>query len=68
MHFLATLMGDGRKDWREHCVPAPGPVVYRSARQGSYVSNSDSGIATFMARTDGAVYRVIEKIHEKAAY
>ena len=65
MHFLASLMGDGRTDWREHCMPAAGPVVYRSARQGSYVSNSDSGIATFMARTDGAVYRVIEKIHEK---
>ena len=68
MHFLASLMGDGRKDWREHCVSAAGPVVYRSARQGSYVSNSDSGIATFMARTDGAVYRVIEKIHEITAY
>ena len=67
MHFLATLMGDGRKDWREHSLSAAAPVVYRSARQGSYVSNSHSGIATFMARTDGAVYRVIEKIHEKAA-
>ena len=66
MHFLATLMGDGRKDWREHCGGAAGPpVVYRSARQGSYVSNSNSGSATFMARTDGAVYRVIEKIHVK---
>ena len=65
MHFLASLMGDGRKDWREHCGESAGPpVVYRSARQGSYVSNSNSGIATFMARTDGAVYRVIEKIHE----
>jgi len=26
MHFLATLMGDGRKDWREHCVSATGPA------------------------------------------
>ena len=65
MHFLSSLMGDGRTDWREHCVSPAGPVVYRSARRGSYVSNSDSGIATFMARTEGAVYRVIEKIHEK---
>ncbi len=68
MHFLASLMGDGRKDWREHCGSSAGPVVYRSARQGSYVSNSNSRIATFMARTDGAVYRVIEKIHEEPAY
>ena len=65
MHFLASLMADGRKDWREHCASPTGPVVYRSARQGSYVSNSNHGIETFMARTDGAVYRVIEKIHAK---
>ena len=65
VHFLASLIGDGRKDWREHCVSSAEPVVYRSARQGSYVSNSNRGIATFMARTDGAVYRVMEKIHEE---
>ena len=64
MHFLSSLMGDGREDWREHCVSSAGPVVYRSARRASYVSNSNSEIATFMACTDGAVYRVIEKIHD----
>ena len=62
MQFLSTLLGKGRKDWRERCVTASGPVVYRSARQASYVSNSNSGIATYMARADGPVYRVIEKI------
>ena len=62
MQFLSSLLGNGRKDWRERCVTASGPVVYRSARQASYVSNSDSGIATYMARADGPVYRVIEKI------
>ncbi len=68
LHFLASLIGDGRTDWREHCVSSGGPpVVYRSARQGSYVSNSSNGIATFMARADGAAYRVIEKIYEKTS-
>ena len=62
MHFLASLMGDGRNDWRERCVSPAGPVVYRSARQANYISNSNSGFVTFMARTDGALYRVIEKI------
>ena len=62
MHFLSSLMGDGRKDWREHCVSPAGPVVYRSARKASYVSNSNSATATYMARADGPVYRVIEKI------
>ena len=62
MHFLSSLMGDGRKDWREQCISPVAPVVYRSARQASYRSNSDNRIATYLARTDGLVYRVIEKI------
>ena len=62
MHFLASLMGDGRNDWRERCVSRAVPVVYRSARQASYISNSNSAFVTFMARTDGALYRVIERI------
>ena len=62
MHFLSSLMGDGRKDWREQCISPAVPVVYRSARQASYRSNSDNRIATYLARTDGLVYRVIERI------
>ena len=63
LHFLSSLMGDGRKDWREQCISPAAPVVYRSARQASYRSNSDNRIATYLARTDGLVYRVIEKIY-----
>ncbi len=63
MHFLASLIGDGRRDWRERCVEPDGPVEYRSARHPRYVSNSDSRIATFMARADGPVYRVIDRIY-----
>ena len=62
MHFLSSLMRAGRTDWRDHCVSPAGPVVHRSARQSSYVSNTHSEFATFMARTDGPIYRVIEKI------
>ena len=62
MHFLASLMGDGRDEWPEQCTSRAGPVAYRSARQAAYLSNSDNGIATFMARADGVVYRIIEKI------
>ena len=62
LHFLASLMGDGKEEWPEQCTAHAGPVAYRSARQAAYVSNSDNGIATFMARADGVVYRIIEKI------
>ena len=62
VHFLASLMGNGRNDWRERCVSPTGPVIHRSARQVSYISNSDSGLVTFMARTDGVLYRIIGKI------
>ena len=62
MHFLASLMGDGKEAWPAQCTSRAGPVAYRSARQAAYLSNSDNGIATFMARADGVVYRIIEKI------
>ena len=63
LHFLASLMGDERIEWPEQCASRAGPVAYRSARQATYLSNSDNGIATFMARADGVVYRIIEKIY-----
>ena len=62
MHFLASLMGDGKDEWPEQCASRAGPVTYRSARKAAYVSNSDNGIATFMARADGVMYRIIDKI------
>ena len=62
MHFLASLMGAGKAGWPELCASHTGPIPYRSARQAAYVSNSDNGIDTFMARADGVVYRIIEKI------
>ena len=62
MHFLASLMGDGSDDWPEQYAARTGPIMYRSAREAAYLSNSNNGIATFMARADGVVYRVIEKI------
>ena len=62
LHFLASLMGDGKEAWPAQCTSRAGPVTYRSARQAAYVCNSNNGIATFMARADGVVYRIIEKI------
>ena len=62
MHFLASLLGDGRKDWPELCTSRTGPIAYRSARQATYLSNSNNGIPTFIAQADGVVYRIIEKL------
>ena len=62
MHFLSSLMEDGKTHWRERTRPGAGPISYRSARQGFYASNSDNRIATFMARADGVVFRVEEKL------
>ena len=63
MHFLSSLMGDGTEGWPELCASRIGPISYRSARQGAYLSNSNNGIATFIARADGAMYRIVEKIY-----
>ena len=63
LHFLASLMGDGKEDWPQQCASRAGPIAYRSARQAAYVSNSDNGLVTFMARADGVIYRIIEKIY-----
>ena len=62
MHFLASLMGDGTRGWPELCASRIGPIAYRSARQGAYLSNSNNGIATYIARADGARYQIVEKI------
>ena len=62
MHFLSSLIGDGKNDWRDRSAAPSGPVIHRSAREAHYISNRNSGLATFMARADGAVYRIIEKI------
>lgn len=62
LHFLSSLMGDGKIDWRNRSVAPSGPVIYRSARQANYISNRNSGLTTFMARADGSVYRIIKKI------
>ena len=63
MHFLSSLMGDGRSDWRNQGRTGAGPITYRSARQGIYTSSSSHGIATFMARADGVVYQIVDKIY-----
>lgn len=63
MHFLASLIGNGEEEWPERCASRAGPILYRSARRAAYVSNSNNGIATFMARADGMVYRVVEQIY-----
>ena len=34
VHFLASLVGDGRRDWREQGRAGAAPISYRSARRG----------------------------------
>ena len=63
LHFLASLIGSGKEEWPERCASRAGPILYRSARRAAYVSNSNNGIATFMARADGMIYRVVEQIY-----
>ena len=62
LQFLASLMGDGRGDWRERCTPPAPPVAWRSARQAVYTSNAGNGAPTYLARADGVVFRIISKI------
>ena len=63
LHFLASLIGNGKEEWPEQWASRAGPIPYRSARRAAYVSNSNNGIATFMARADGMIYRIVEKIY-----
>lgn len=63
LQFLASLMGDGRGDWRERCAPPAPPIAYRSARQAVYTSNAGGGAPTYLARADGVVFRILSKIY-----
>ena len=63
LQFLASLMRDGRGDWRERAASAPKPVAYRSARQAVYVSNSHRRTPVYLARADGMVFRIISQIY-----
>ena len=61
LQFLASLMRDGRTNWRERAASPTGPVVYRSARRAVYTSNSSNGTPTYLARADGMVFRIVTK-------
>ena len=63
LQFLASLMRDGRTNWRERAASPTGPVVYRSARRAVYTSNSSNGTPTYLARADGMVFRIVTKIY-----
>ena len=63
LHFLASLMRDGRGDWRERAALPGTPLVYRSARQAVYASNSDHRTPIYLARADGMMFRIISKIY-----
>ena len=63
LQFLASLMRDGRTNWRERAASPTGPVVYRSARRAVYTSNSSNATPTYLARADGMVFRIITKIY-----
>ena len=63
LQFLASLMGDGRGDWRERAASLRAPIAYRSARQAVYASDSDHRTPIYLARADGMVFRVVSKIY-----
>ena len=63
LQFLASLMRDGRTNWRERAASSTGPVVYRSARRAVYTSNSSNATPTYLARADGMVFRIVTKIY-----
>ena len=62
LQFLASLLGDGRGEWREHAASPGVPIAYRSARQAVYTSNSDLRTPIYLARADGMVFRVVSQI------
>ena len=63
LQFLASLMRDGRGDWREWTVSATEPLAYRSARQAVYISNADHRTPIYLARADGMVFRIVTRIY-----
>ena len=63
LQFLASLMGDGRGDWRERAASLRAPIAYRSARQAVYASHSDHRTPIHLARADGMVFRIVSQIY-----
>ena len=63
LQFLASLMRDGRGDWRERAASAAEPIAYRSARQAIHISNSNHRTPIYLARADGMVFRIVTQIY-----
>ena len=63
LQFLASLMRDGRGDWRERGTSTAEPVAYRSARQAVYISNTNHLTPVYLARADGLVFRIVTQIY-----
>ena len=62
IQFLASLMRDGRGDWREQALAPTRPISYRSARQAVYTSNSSGSTPIYLARADGLMFRIVTRI------
>lgn len=62
IQFLASLIGDGKSDWRRLRFSPRNPIEYASVRCAKFGSNSDSGAPIYLARASGVLFESIIKI------
>ncbi len=62
LHFLACLVGSPGPDWHRRRLGTSEPITYKSARRGSYVTNAQSGSPVYLARANGLVFDVLQKL------
>ena len=62
LHFLACLVGSPGPDWTRRRLGTSEPITYKSARRGSYVTNAKSGSPVYLARANGLVFDVVQKL------
>lgn len=60
MQFLASLIGDGKSDWRERPFSEANPIEYNSVRGARYCSNAYNGAPIYLARANGIIFDDIE--------
>jgi urea transport system substrate-binding protein len=62
MQFLASLIKDGKSDWRELQFSPANPIEYASVRRARFGSNTVNGAPIYLARANGILFDDIKRI------
>jgi ABC-type branched-subunit amino acid transport system substrate-binding protein len=62
VHFLAALIGRNHRSRDRFSMPDRAPLPYRSARNAAYVNNDHKLYPMYLARAEGHLFEVVERL------